>query len=88
MDGADQKRKKRKKSKNRETKVILKFDDSKRAEFLTGFRKRKNERKEKAKKENERACPACILWSDFTSRKKNPSDDAHHCLSDGLVVIV
>ena len=46
--------KKRKKAKNRETKLHLKFDDSKRVEFLTGFRKRKNERKEKAKKENER----------------------------------
>ena len=45
---------KKRKKKNRETKLHLTFDESKRVDFLTGFRKRKNERKEKAKKDNER----------------------------------
>ena len=46
--------KKRKKNKNRLTKVELKFDETNRTEYLTGFRKRKNQRKEKAKQDNER----------------------------------
>ena len=46
--------KKRKMKKNRETKVELKFDDKDRTEYLTGFRRRKNQRKEKAKQDNER----------------------------------
>jgi ribosomal RNA-processing protein 17 len=46
--------KKRKKTKNRQTKVEIKFDEDQRTEFLTGFRKRKNQRKEKAKQDNER----------------------------------
>ena len=46
--------KKRKKTKNRETKVEVKFDENQRTEYLTGFRKRRNQRKEKAKQDNER----------------------------------
>ncbi|KAL5258764.1 hypothetical protein ACHWQZ_G009276 [Mnemiopsis leidyi] len=46
--------KKRKKTKNRETKVEIKFDEEQRTEYLTGFRKRRNQRKEKAKQDNER----------------------------------
>ena len=44
----------KRKKKNRETKTALKFDDANRIEYLTGFRKRRNERKEKAKQDNER----------------------------------
>ena len=53
-DFAEQPKKKRKKSKSRKTKVEVKFDESERTEYLTGFRKRKNQRKEKAKQDNER----------------------------------
>ncbi|XP_013398394.1 nucleolar protein 12 [Lingula anatina] len=47
--------KKRKRGpKNRETKVHLIFDEKARKEYLTGFRKRKNERRQKAKEKMER----------------------------------
>ena len=46
--------KRQKKKKNRETKVEIKFDETERTEYLTGFRKRRNDRKLKAKLDNER----------------------------------
>lgn len=44
-------KKKKKQPKNRKTKTILVFDVKAREEFLTGFRKRKNERRKKAQDE-------------------------------------
>lgn len=46
-----QQKKKMKKNKNRQTKKFLVFDDQARMEYLTGFRKRKNERRKKAAEE-------------------------------------
>jgi ribosomal RNA-processing protein 17 len=40
-----------KKPKNRRNKVTIEFDEKKRFEYLTGFSKRKNERRKKAKEE-------------------------------------
>lgn len=45
--------KKPQKSKNRETKLFISFDENSRREFLTGFRKRKKERQRKAKQKLE-----------------------------------
>ncbi|VDI56604.1 Hypothetical predicted protein [Mytilus galloprovincialis] len=42
---------KKRQPKNRKTKTILVFDVKAREEFLTGFRKRKNERRKKAQDE-------------------------------------
>ena len=47
----DENHSKRKKEKNRSSKLILKFDENNRTEYLTGFRKRRKERQEKAKQE-------------------------------------
>ncbi|XP_060074862.1 nucleolar protein 12-like [Ylistrum balloti] len=44
---------KKKAPKNRKTKKVLVFDETARLEFLTGFRKRKNERRKKAKDDKE-----------------------------------
>ena len=41
------------KPKNRQTKRRAVFDEDARREFLTGFRKRKNERRQKAKEQME-----------------------------------
>ncbi|OWF46464.1 nucleolar protein 12-like [Mizuhopecten yessoensis] len=45
--------KKKRAPRNKQTKQTLVFDDNARLEFLTGFRKRKNERRKKAKDEKE-----------------------------------
>merc|ERR1711976_631212 len=42
---------KQKHRKNKQNKTFLKFDETARADFLTGFRKRKNERRKKAQEE-------------------------------------
>jgi len=41
----------RRKPKNRRNKVVIEYDEKKRTEYLTGFSKRKNERKKRAKEE-------------------------------------
>ncbi|XP_076458324.1 uncharacterized protein LOC143292039 [Babylonia areolata] len=43
-----------KRRKNRQTKTVLIFDEDARREYLTGFQKRKNQRRKKAKLENEK----------------------------------
>ena len=40
--------------KNRSTKTSIVFDEAARTEFLTGFRKRKEERRKKAKEQREK----------------------------------
>ncbi|XP_033751520.1 nucleolar protein 12-like [Pecten maximus] len=45
--------KKKKAPRNKRTKQVLVFDETARLEYLTGFRKRKNERRKKAKDEKE-----------------------------------
>lgn len=43
-----------KRPKNRQTKSVLIFDEAARREYLTGFQKRKNQRRKQAKLENEK----------------------------------
>ena len=47
-------KKKSNESKGKKRKTEIVFDESKRRDFLTGFRKRKQERREKAKLEYEK----------------------------------
>ncbi|XP_069124391.1 nucleolar protein 12-like [Argopecten irradians] len=51
--GNDRKKDKKRAPKNRQTKKVVVFDEAARLEFLTGFRKRKNERRKKAIDEKE-----------------------------------
>jgi|FrelakmetLWP11LW_1041352.scaffolds.fasta_scaffold364936_1 ribosomal RNA-processing protein 17 len=41
-------------AKNRSTKTAIVFDETARTEYLTGFRKRKDERRKKAKEQMEK----------------------------------